>query len=244
MLNCLFVVRLVQWVVPPLYLDFLGFVVGGLFNKKGIQFCKGLVRLESDGQIDLSFDTGAGVGVDPFDYGNTGVSSMQVMDDNSVIIGGNFSSFNGIGKNRLAKINLSSVGLPLTLISFTGQKELNFNQINWTSSFEVYFKGYEVQKSRDGHNFVKIGFVLSKHAKDNEQNYLFSDTQVNEALNYYRLKMVDEDKGDRRQNHKLCQDGTGKRHRHFENAHEVGFARVQRHTKHQKRQRHATTATL
>ena len=118
---------------------------------------------------------------------------MQVMDDNSVIIGGNFSSFNGIGKNRLAKINLSSVGLPLTLISFTGQKELNFNQINWTSSFEVYFKGYEVQKSRDGHNFVKIGFVLSKHAKDNEQNYLFSDTQVNEALNYYRLKMVDED---------------------------------------------------
>ncbi|MFZ1229664.1 MAG: T9SS type A sorting domain-containing protein [Saprospiraceae bacterium] len=168
-------------------------LVGGLFNKKGIQFCKGLVRLESDGQIDLSFDTGAGVGVDPFDYGNTGVSSMQVMDDNSVIIGGNFSSFNWIGKNRLAKINLSSVGLPLTLISFTGQKELNFNQINWTSSFEVYFKGYEVQKSRDGHNFVKIGFVLSKHAKDNEQNYLFSDTQVNEALNYYRLKMVDED---------------------------------------------------
>ncbi|MBK8601586.1 MAG: T9SS type A sorting domain-containing protein [Saprospiraceae bacterium] len=35
--------------------------------------------------------------------------------------------------------------------------------------------------------------MLSKHAKDNEQNYLFSDTQVNEALNYYRLKMVDED---------------------------------------------------
>jgi uncharacterized delta-60 repeat protein/uncharacterized repeat protein (TIGR01451 family) len=56
-----------------------------------------LVRLNADGSIDSTFNIGTGV--------DGGVSSIVIQADGKIIIGGNFTSFNGVSTNNIARIN-------------------------------------------------------------------------------------------------------------------------------------------
>jgi uncharacterized delta-60 repeat protein len=56
-----------------------------------------LVRLNSNGSIDSSFQSGTG----PSQF----VNALQVAPDGSILIGGGFSSYNGTARNRIARLN-------------------------------------------------------------------------------------------------------------------------------------------
>jgi uncharacterized delta-60 repeat protein len=57
---------------------------------------KYLARLNSDGTLDDTFFVGAGADADVF--------SIAIQPDGKIVIGGNFTSYNGIGRNGIARV--------------------------------------------------------------------------------------------------------------------------------------------
>lgn len=80
--------------------------------------------------------------------------------------------------------------LPVTITSFTGQQVNDNVLLRWNATFETSFKQYEIERSVEGNNFVKIGTVLGQ----NLANYNFTDNSAKgNPILYYRLKMIDID---------------------------------------------------
>ncbi|WP_163409884.1 calcium-binding protein [Flavobacterium ajazii] len=72
-------------------------IVGGdflSFNGKPLSY---LTRLKADGTVDTDFDTGFGF--------NGKVYASCIQPDGKIIIGGNFTSFNGVSAGRLIRLN-------------------------------------------------------------------------------------------------------------------------------------------
>lgn len=85
---------------------------------------------------------------------------------------------------------------PIVLSSFTGYKESNKNILNWETASEQNNTGFEIQKSTDGIEFKKIGFVLSKAENGTssfEIKYNYTDASPANGTNYYRLRQLDKD---------------------------------------------------
>jgi len=71
-------------------------LLGNFNNYKG-SFMNRLARLNNDGSLDESFNIGSGA--------NNLISSLAVQSDGKILIGGNFSTYKDISRNRLARIN-------------------------------------------------------------------------------------------------------------------------------------------
>ncbi len=81
--------------------------------------------------------------------------------------------------------------LPITLLSFTANKvSTSVARLNWNITENSTPEMFEVMKSTDGRNFVKIASVPGLTAK---LSYDFTDNNLNSGNNYYRLRMVDKD---------------------------------------------------
>jgi uncharacterized delta-60 repeat protein len=77
-------------------------LVGGAFtNFAGATNRNYFVRLETNGVLDTNFATGTGP--------NALVSSISVGHDGHIALGGNFTSFNGTNRNRVARIDTNGV---------------------------------------------------------------------------------------------------------------------------------------
>ncbi|QQX76387.1 MULTISPECIES: T9SS type A sorting domain-containing protein [Aequorivita] len=72
-------------------------ILYGYFEAYNSQLYKGIVRLNTDGSIDTSFNTGTGT--------DNEVLAAVLQDDGKVVIGGYFTQYNGIQQNRIARIN-------------------------------------------------------------------------------------------------------------------------------------------
>ena len=73
-------------------------LVGGNFRFANGTQVRGVVRLNPDGALDTSFNTGGS--------GSSGtVFEIVVQDDGKILIGGGFSSYNGIAVKGLARLN-------------------------------------------------------------------------------------------------------------------------------------------
>jgi uncharacterized delta-60 repeat protein len=89
-------------------------VVGGNFSSVNGYSRNGIARLNSDGSVDTAFSPGLGVSAGGYSYFY--VSSVAVQSDGKVIIGGNFTSFNGTNRLNVARLNAD------------GSLDLAFNQ--------------------------------------------------------------------------------------------------------------------
>jgi len=69
---------------------------GGFTNYNGISR-NGIARLNADGSLDASFNPGIGA--------NSWVNSLALQPDGKVLIGGEFTNYNGISRNRIARLN-------------------------------------------------------------------------------------------------------------------------------------------
>lgn len=87
---------------------------------------------------------------------------------------------------------LSIVPVELSLFSAVVD---NYNSVtlHWQTLSETNNYGFEIQRSIDKFEYYKIGFVLGNGTTSEEQNYLFSDNNVNSGTFYYRLKQIDLD---------------------------------------------------
>ena len=77
--------------------------------------------------------------------------------------------------------------LPVSLTSFTATKKENTVLLNWNTNNENNLAGYDVEKSANGTVFEKMQFI-----KANQSNtYNTIDAKPINGINYYRLKMID-----------------------------------------------------
>src|SRR5205085_8188977 len=74
-------------------------VVGGSFTSIAGVARNRVARLNSDGSLDTTFNPGAGA--------NDTVMALAIQPDGEIIIGGAFTSVNGLPRNRLAGFNLN-----------------------------------------------------------------------------------------------------------------------------------------
>ena len=58
-------------------------------------------RLNSDGSVDTTFNNGTSF--------NSTVNEIKIQSDGKILVGGNFSSYNGIAKNGIARLNSNGV---------------------------------------------------------------------------------------------------------------------------------------
>ncbi len=89
-----------------------------------------------------------------------------------------------------------SAVLPVTLVSFTAQKSDKGVRLDFITTHEVQLSTIEIERSADGASFTAIGTLPAAGAVtgNNLQNdYAFYDANPLPALNYYRLKLIDED---------------------------------------------------
>jgi uncharacterized delta-60 repeat protein len=73
-------------------------IVGGVFSKVDNTARAGIARLNKNGTLDTTFNPGTGTGTD-------GVASIALQADGRILIGGNFTTYNGTSRYRIARLN-------------------------------------------------------------------------------------------------------------------------------------------
>jgi hypothetical protein len=85
----------------------------------------------------------------------------------------------------------SAIVLPVTLISFSGKKVNNSNELNWVTANEINSSYYEILRSSDGINFESIGNVNAAGNTSSSSTYVFIDDSPLSGMNYYKLAQYD-----------------------------------------------------
>jgi hypothetical protein len=73
-------------------------LIGGNFTTFNFTTVNRLARLNSDGTLDGAFSNNVGSGL------NGAVSRLTIQPDSNIVLGGSFSTFNGVSANRIARI--------------------------------------------------------------------------------------------------------------------------------------------
>lgn len=85
--------------------------------------------------------------------------------------------------------------LPLSLLSFTGKTNLPGKTVtlNWSTTNERNVSHFEIEYSRDGRNFFKVGEVSAKNGDmNNSYSFLYRSANTEGSV-FYRLKIIDID---------------------------------------------------
>lgn len=72
-------------------------LIGGTFNSFNGSTRNGIARLNPEGGIDNDFNPGTGI--------NNSINSLSLQLDGKILIGGDFTSYNGVTRNRIARLN-------------------------------------------------------------------------------------------------------------------------------------------
>lgn len=111
-------------------------------------------------------------------------------------ITGNFASVNlpagyvlNVGSSTITLTQ--SIVLPVTLINFNGRMIEGKIDLVWQTASEENFNRFEIERSREGSVYHTIGSVKRQN-NGSLKTYRFSDLMP-VAIQYYRLKMIDED---------------------------------------------------
>ncbi len=81
--------------------------------------------------------------------------------------------------------------LPVELTTFSADVDENSISLKWSTATETNNKGFGIQKSKDGINFLDAAFVSGFGTTTKTHNYTYVDKSVFSGANYYRLKQID-----------------------------------------------------
>jgi hypothetical protein len=91
-------------------------------------------------------------------------------------------------------IELQTSTLPIELIAFTAVAIDNkLVRLNWSTASELENKGFNIERSSDGHIWETIAFVPGNGTSLDVNTYSYDDLTPHRSLNYYRLKQMDFD---------------------------------------------------
>lgn len=108
--------------------------------------------------------------------------------------GSNPYSISRSGITTLSPFAVGSNGaLPIELFSFTALRRNEYVQLEWITVTEINSDLFEIEHSRDGILYEKVGEVTAAGFSSSELNYDFLHKNPVKGLNYYRLKQLDYD---------------------------------------------------
>ncbi|QQS38292.1 MAG: T9SS type A sorting domain-containing protein [Ignavibacteriales bacterium] len=87
-------------------------------------------------------------------------------------------------------------GTPVELISFTAKLVNDKILIDWSTASELNNQGFEIERSTNKTDWIRIGFREGKGTTTEQQNYSFTDdiNGINVPKLFYRLKQIDFDR--------------------------------------------------
>ena len=97
-----------------------------------------------------------------------------------------------LDKSSVTTFVSDDVTLPVEIISFNANVVENQINLTWSTASESNNAGFEIERSIDLKNFVKIGYVEGNGTTSERQNYSFIDN-LSAAKIYYRFKQIDFD---------------------------------------------------
>jgi Secretion system C-terminal sorting domain len=108
--------------------------------------------------------------------------------------GANYLEFDVTGFSEFW-IHAGTSSLPLHFLSFTAQKCTDKNIcLNWQTANEINVSHFEIERSNDARNFIKVGTANANNKASN--SYTSNDDITllqNESTIYYRIKQIDVD---------------------------------------------------
>jgi hypothetical protein len=129
-------------------------------------------------------------------YSNTPPSRIWALDgQTSLNTAGNsitMTGYNSLSQFTLADLNLYSF-LPVSLLSMTANRVQGGNLIKWTTSSEINFDHYILEKSPDGRTYGYLAYLLPSHESSKTNSYLKWDYDPYPTITFYRLKQYDKD---------------------------------------------------
>jgi hypothetical protein len=174
-----------------------------------------LVRTTGSSNVDVTLygNSNSGcagnTGTNYFDGGSTNIANLRVAQWNGVewvnATGGSTTilgtspniTVQAASVSSFGAFTFSSVGanpLPVKLISFTADAVGNTSVLNWATASEKNNDRFDIERSVDGINFIKVGEVKGNGNTTNISKYSFTDGgDINMLANtfYYRLRQVD-----------------------------------------------------
>ena len=81
--------------------------------------------------------------------------------------------------------------LPLTILYFAGNNANQNNILNWRTSAEINSSHFEIERSTNGFDFIKVGRMESYRSNTTYHSYSYIDSNCPIGISYYRLKQVD-----------------------------------------------------
>jgi len=106
------------------------------------------------------------------------------------ILTGNYLSNGTTGSSPSGFVNLSM--LPVNFTSFYINKANQNIRLNWSTDNEINNSHFDVEKSADGVNWLKVGVVIAGNNRITN-NYSYNDKISSSPVVYYRLRQVDID---------------------------------------------------
>jgi hypothetical protein len=115
----------------------------------------------------------------------TGLATISKVGSNTGLTYNFTTGFSGFGAGIVETV------LPMRLLEFSGAIHNEHANLHWATASEENSKGFDVEKSLDGENFEKTGFVAAQGSSSVRTDYNFIDKNIAADSNYYRLKLLD-----------------------------------------------------
>lgn len=159
------------------------------------------------GTIDVSVDL-AGLGSVTasdlallIDKDNDGLLSDETPDFTAALVSGTVYRWTGVDIDNgqrfsFGTANSTQTPMPIELTEFYAQPESSTIVLNWITATEINNNRFEIERSKDGVVFEKIGTHESKAVGGNSTSnivYNYIDSNPFSGTSYYRLKQIDHD---------------------------------------------------
>jgi len=122
--------------------------------------------------------------VDPAAEGNTSISFPYTIWDNA--------DFPDASPATIA-MGFGNTILPTAGLSASGYMNDKIPVATWTTLTETNTRQFVIERSSDGVKFTPIGFLAAAGNSQQKRNYSFIDNAAITSINYYRIKLEDND---------------------------------------------------
>lgn len=167
----------------------LGYLGGNLLDLAALQAATGQ-DLNSK-SVAVTF-----VGAPDLHLAGSSVGDINLLGDNLTSVVTNDID----GDSRLAPpagpymgADEGSIPLPVELSAFDVKVKMNVVQLHWITKTEINSAAFEVQRSRDNNEWIKVGLVTAAGNSNSPKEYNFIDNKLQSGKYSYRLKMIDAD---------------------------------------------------
>ena len=109
-----------------------------------------------------------------------------------IICFSNYSSaLTNVPMNFFGTSTISCSILPVELLDFSGKDMEGFNELNWVTASEINNSHFDIERSKNGIDYEKIGVIEGAGNSLNTLEYKFNDYSPEDEVTYYRLNQFD-----------------------------------------------------